>query len=120
MGKTYARCSIDGRTFRWDFTFLVDTGATWIGLPQIYIDALGLEPIPDAVVPIETGNGVVEKQLYNVTGTLEGAEFLGVAVDAPQFLVGYTLLQELGVIVDPTYERIILRTEWETAHTDER
>ena len=111
MGKTYARGSIDGRTFRWDFTFLVDTGATWLGLPQIYIDALGLEPIPDAVVPIETGNGVVEKQLYNITGTLEGAEFLDVAVDAPQFPVGYTLLQELGFIVDPARERIVLRTE---------
>ena len=33
MGKTFARGSIDGKTFRWDFTFLVDTGATWIGLP---------------------------------------------------------------------------------------
>ena len=111
MGKTYARGSIEGKTFRWDFTFLVDTGATWIGQPQIYIDALGLEPIPNAVVPIETGNGVVEKQLYNVTGTLEGAEFLDVAVDAPQFLVGYTLLQRLEFIVDPSRERIMPRTE---------
>ena len=120
MGKTYARASINGRAFRWDLTFLVDTGSTWIGLPQIYIDALGLEPIPNAVVPIETGNGVVEKQLYNITGTLEGAEFLDVAVEAPQFLIGYTLLQELGFIVDPTHERIVLRTEWDTAHIDER
>ena len=27
MGKTYASGRIDGKTFRWDFTFLVDTGA---------------------------------------------------------------------------------------------
>ena len=96
---------------RRDFTFLVDTGATWIGLPQIYIDALGLEPIPNAVVPIETGNGIVEKRLYNATGTLEGAEFHDVAVDARQFLVGYVLLQRLESIVDPARERIILRRE---------
>ena len=111
MGKTYASGRIDGKTFRWDFTFLVDTGATWIGLPQIYIDALGLDPIPDAVVAIETGNGLVNKQLYNIRGTLEGAAFLDVAVDAPRFLVGYALLQELGFVVDPARERIVPRTE---------
>ena len=111
MGKTYASGRIDGKTFRWDFIFLVDTGSTWIGLPQIYIDALGLEPIPDVVVTIETGNGLVEIRLYNIRGTLEDVAFLDVAVDAPQFLVGYTLLQELGFVVDPARERIVPRTE---------
>ena len=110
MGKTYARGRIDGRAFRWDFTFLVDTGATWIGLPQIYIDALGLEPIPGAVATIETGNGSIEKQLYNISGAIEGTEFLGVASDAPQFIVGYALLQEFGFIIDPEHERVVLRT----------
>ena len=61
--------------------------------------------------PSKPAMASVEKQLYNVTGTLEGAEFLDVAVDAPQFLVGYVLLQRLEFIVDPSRERIMPRTE---------
>lgn len=108
MGKTYARGSIDGRTFRWDFTFLVDTGATWIGLLETDIVALGLEEVPNGIAEIETGNGNIQRQTYFATGTLEGVAFADKVVPAPQRLIGYKLLQELGFVVNLVEERIEL------------
>ena len=112
MGKTYARGSIDGKTFRWDFTFLVDTGATWIGLLETDIVALGLEEVPNGVVEIETGNGDVQKQTYFATGTLEGVPFADKVVPAPQRLIGYKLLQDLGFVVNLVDERIELWADY--------
>ena len=48
MGVTYAKGSITGQSEAREFNFLVDTGATWVGLPQDDIDALGLDTVPNA------------------------------------------------------------------------
>ena len=106
MGETYARGRINGRTGAWEFAFLVDTGATWIGLLATDIIALGLEEVPNGVIEIETGNGSIKRQLYVASGTLEGVAFVDKAVPAPQRLVGYKLLQELGFVVNLVDERI--------------
>ena len=112
MGRTYARASINGKTFRWDFTFLVDTGATWIGLLETDIAALGLEEVPNGIVEIETGNGAIQRQTYFATGTLEGVAFADKVVPAPQRLIGYKLLQELGFVVNLVEERIELWSDY--------
>ena len=48
MGVTYARGSISGNKETREFDFLVDTGATWVGIPQADIDALELDTVPNA------------------------------------------------------------------------
>lgn len=108
MGDTYARGSVNGRTGAWEFVFFVDTGATWIGLLETDIIALGLEEVPNGVIEIETGNGSITRQTYFATGALEGVAFADTAVPAPRRMVGYKLLQELGFVVNLVDERIEL------------
>ena len=48
MGVTYARGSITGKSESREYDFLVDTGATWVGIPQTDIDTLGLDTVPNA------------------------------------------------------------------------
>ena len=100
MGVTYARGSITGKSETREYDFLVDTGATWVGIPQADIDALGLDAVPNASAEIVTGNGVIRTPMYIAVGMLEGTGFVDAAVPAPIPLVGYMLLQALGFKVD--------------------
>ena len=111
MGITYARGSITGKTETREYDFLVDTGATWIGLPQAHIDALDLDTVPNASARIMTGNGVIETPIYVAIGMLEGTGFVDAAVPAPTPMVGYMLLQALGFKVDLVNERIEKRPD---------
>ena len=113
MGITFARGNIAGKTETREYDFLVDTGATWIGLPQADIDALGLDTVPNATARIMTGNGVIETPIYVGVGMLEGTGFVNGAVPAPMPMVGYRLLQDLGFNVDLVNERIEKRPDGE-------
>ena len=57
MGIAYASGSSAGRDEVREFDFLIDTGATWLGLPQADIDALGLDTVPDHSITLMTGDG---------------------------------------------------------------
>ena len=83
MGITFARGSIAGKTETREYDFLVDTGATWIGLPSADIDALELDIVPNATAPIMTGNGVIDTPIYVAVGMLEGTGFVNGAVPTP-------------------------------------
>ena len=111
MGVTYARGSITGRSETREYVFLVDTGATWISIPQVEIDRLGLEDT-GRVAEITTPAGVFHKPIFLATGTLEGVPFDTYLVEAYRPLVGYIPLQDLGFVVDLVEERIALRTAW--------
>ena len=111
MGVTYARGSITGKSETREYDFLVDTGATWVGIPQADIDALGLDTVPNASAEIVTGNGVIRTPMYIAVGMLEGTGFVDAAVPAPTPLVGYMLLQTLGFKVDLVNERIEKRPD---------
>ena len=113
MGITFARGNIAGKTETREYDFLVDTGATWIGLPQADIDALGLDTVPNATARIMTGNGAIETPIYVGVGMLEGTGFVNGAVPAPMPMVGYRLLQDLGFNVDLVNERIEKRPDGE-------
>ena len=75
MGITYARGSITGRTETREYDFLVDTGATWLSIPQADIDALLLDTIPGGRANILTANGIAQTPMYRAIGILEGKEF---------------------------------------------
>ena len=102
MGRTYATAMIIGADSTREYNFLVDTGATHIGLPQREIDDLGLEPIPqNGVLQVRTAVGVVELQAYGISGVIDGRGFVGMVTPAPIPLLGYELLENLGYKVNP-------------------
>lgn len=107
MGVTYAKGSVTGPTAVRAYDFLVDTGATWVGLPQEDIDALGLDTVPNAGAELLLADGTVSHTpIYIAVGMLEGTGFVNGAVPAAVPLVGYKLLQDLGFKVDLVNERI--------------
>ena len=107
MGTTYAKGSITGKTETREYDFLVDTGATWLGIPQADIDALGLDTVPNAAAELMTADGTIRQTpIYIAVGMLEGTGFVNGAVPAAVPLVGYRLLQDLGFNVDLVNERI--------------
>ena len=62
-----------GRTERAIFDFLVDTGATWVGIPQADIDALGLDTVPNASAALMMADGTIKPTpIYIAVGMLEG------------------------------------------------
>lgn len=112
MGVTYARGSITGKSETREYDFLVDTGSTWMTLPQADIAELELEEIIGGDVVIETPTEIISRSSYWASGTLEGAPFEARIVPASRPMVGYELLQNLGFVVDLAVERIALRTDW--------
>ena len=107
MGVTYARGSITGQNESREFDFLVDTGATWVGIPQADIDALGLDTVPNADAALMMADGTISRTpIYIAVGMLEGTGFVNGAAPAAVPLVGYRLLQDLGFKVDLINGRI--------------
>ena len=114
MGVTYARGSIAGKSENREYDFLVDTGATWVGIPQADIDALGLDTVPNASAALMTADGkIMRTPIYVGIGMLEGTGFVNGIVPAAVPLVGYKLLQDLGFKVDLVNERIEPRPDGE-------
>ena len=114
MGVTYARGSIAGKSENREYDFLVDTGATWVGIPQADIDALALGTVPNASAALMTADGnIMRTPIYVGIGMLEGTGFVNGVVPAAVPLVGYKLLQDLGFKVDLVNERIEPRPDGE-------
>ena len=112
---TYATGSITGRNETREFDFPVDAGATWLGVPQADIDALGLDTVPNSSAALMVADGSVSHTpVYIAVGMLEGTGFVNGAVPAAVPLVGCKLLQDLGFKVDLVNERIEQRPEGET------
>ena len=109
LGKTYATATIIGDTETREYDFLVDTGATLIGLPQDEIDELGLPPIPDGMIRVRTANGIIDQQTYWALGHIDGRGFGATITASPIPLVGYEFLQNRTFKVNPvthTLERV--------------
>ena len=107
MGVTYAKGSITGKSQTPEYDFLVDTGATRVGIPQSGIDVLELDTVPNASAALTTADGTIRQMpIYVAVGMLEGSGFVNGAVPAAVPLVGYKLLLDLGFKVDLVDERI--------------
>ena len=77
---------IAGKSENREYDFLVDTGATWVGIPQNDIDALGLETVPNASAALMTADGeVVNTPIYVGIGMLEGTMRSSTASSRQQF-----------------------------------
>ena len=100
MGVTQVRAKVFGEYEEREYTFLVDTGSTYLSLPPEEIEALGLRPT-GGTVRLMSATGVVDVETYLVVGELMGLRFGGVAVPSISPLLGYELLQNLRFKVNP-------------------
>jgi len=106
MGRTEVNATIIGPRAEREFTFLVDTGSTLVGLPETDIEHLGLNPIPDGSVRVRTANGVVQRQTFYALGRLEDQGFGATIIAAPIPLIGYELLENMRFRVNPVTQAL--------------
>ena len=106
MGETYVTASVNGPLGSRSYEFLVDTGSTFIGLPQVEIDELGLERLGESTVRLVTADGIVDREVYYGFGNLQGEAFVQRVLAMPTPVIGYELLQSLRFRVDPVAHAI--------------
>ena len=108
MGMTEVQATISGRKGHREYTFIVDTDSTYIGLPLEEIDAIGAQREAGRVM-LETITEVVEPDAYFANGELRGRQFSAIMIPTAFPLIGYELLENLRYRVNPVtqeHERV--------------
>jgi predicted aspartyl protease len=106
MGRTLVTATINGPKATKEYSFLVDTGSSYVGLPMVEIRELGLTSIPNGKMQFVTAAGVVELDTYTALGQIDGQGFSATVIPAPVPLVGYELLENRRFRVNPVTQRI--------------
>ena len=105
MGVTHVQARVFGELETREYTFMVDTGSTFLALPQKEIDALDLRR-GRGVFRLVSATGPVDVETYHADGELMGQEFAAILVPAATPLMGYELLQNLRFKVNPVTQQI--------------
>ena len=105
MGLTEVQARIFGENETREYRFMVDTGSTFLALPQEEIEALGLRRAR-GTVKLMSAAGMVDVETYFADGELMGQKFGAILVPAPVALLGYELLQNLRFKVNPVTHQI--------------
>ena len=105
MGVTTVQARVFGESETREYEFMVDTGSTFLALPQEEIDALGLRR-GRMTVKLVSATGLVDAETYVADGELKGQEFTAILVPAATPLLGYELLQNLRFKVNPVTREI--------------
>ena len=105
MGKTEVQARIIGERETREYTFLVDTGATFLALPAQEIEALGLRQTRGSL-RLMSATGIVDVSTYFADGELMGEEFGAILVPASIPLIGDELLENLRFRVNPLTREI--------------
>ena len=105
MGATMVQARVFGELETREYTFMVDTGSTFLALPQEEINALGLRRAR-GTFKLMSATGLVDVETYHVDGELRGQEFGAILVPAATPLLGYQLLQNLRFKVNPVNHEI--------------
>ena len=105
MGVTQVQAKVFGEHGEREYTFMVDTGSTYLALPPEEIEALGLRPT-GGTVRLMSATGMVYVETYFASGELMGLRFGGVVVPSISPLLGYELLQNLRFRVNPVTHEI--------------
>jgi predicted aspartyl protease len=100
MGRTEVQATIFGEKETREYTFWVDTGATYLALPAEEIEALGLRQ-GRGRLRLMSATGIVEVRTYFADGELMGKGFSAILVPASTPLIGYELLENLRFRVNP-------------------
>ena len=106
MGRVTVRASAIGNTGTRLFTFLVDTGSTYVGLPQADIEKLGLPVVPGGPRKVQTATGIIEQHTYSAAVRLDGRVTPALVTEAPIPLIGYEILENLKMKVNPVTEEL--------------
>ena len=80
---------------------MIDTGSTYLALPMEEIEALGLDGGDWGSGRLISATGPVEVDTYFARGKLMGERFRAIMVPSVSPLLGYELLQNLRVKVNP-------------------
>ena len=105
MGRTEVQAKVIGDKETREYTFLVDTGATYLALPMEEIETLGLRQ-SRGNIRLMSATGVVDVDTYFADGELLGQEFGAILVPASIPLIGYELLENLRYRVNPVTEEL--------------
>ena len=104
-GRTEVQAKVIGDKETREYTFLVDTGATYLALPMEEIEALELRQ-SRGKIRLMSATGVVDVDTYFADGELLGQEFGAILVPASIPLIGYELLENLRYRVNPVTEEL--------------
>jgi len=105
VGRTEVQAKVIGDKETREYTFLVDTGATYLALPMEEIETLGLRQ-SRGKIRLMSATGVVDVDTYFADGELLGQEFGAILVPASIPLIGYELLENLRYRVNPVTEEL--------------
>ena len=105
MGRTEVQAKVIGEKETREYSFLVDTGATYLALPAEEIEALGLRQTGGRV-RLMSATGIVSVDPYFAAGELMGEGFGAILVPASIPLIGYELLENLRFRVNPLTQEI--------------
>ena len=106
MGRTtVSALAIGPDGTRW-FDFLVDTGSTFVGLPGEDIKTLGLPIVHAGRRKVLTATGVIEQDTYSAAIQLEGDITPALATEAPIPLIGFEVLENLRMKVNPVTQKL--------------
>lgn len=105
VGRAEVRAKVIGDKETREYTFLVDTGATYLALPADEIEALGLRH-GAGKLRLMSATGVVDVDTYFANGELMGEAFSAILVPASMALIGYELLENLRYRVNPLTEEL--------------
>ena len=101
MGRTMVEAYAIGSNGTRRFDFLVDAGSTYVGLPLDDIEALGLPMIPGGRRRVMTTLGVIEQDTYGASIRLESDTTSALVMESPVPLIGYEVLENLRMKVNP-------------------
>lgn len=106
MGRTFVNATVIGQRATRDYSFMIDTGSTYMGLPIEEIEELGLTMIPDGKIEVLTPTGIIEQDSYLTLGSIQGRGFGATVVPSPIPVIGYEMLENLRFKVNPVTRRL--------------
>ena len=106
VGRTFVQATINGPRASKAYSFLVDTGASLMGLPTGEIEELGLIPVPNGTRRFITATGPIELATYAITGTVKDRGFSAMVIPTPLPLISYEMLQSMRFRVNPVSEEL--------------
>ena len=106
MGRTEVNAVIIGPQSEREFTFLVDTGSTYVGLPAEAIDDLGLIRIPGGRMEFGAPDGILVRDTYGAFGRFRGRGFSATIIATSIPVIGYELLENLRFRVNPVTQTL--------------
>ena len=106
MGRTTVEAFAIGPNGTRGFEFLVDTGSTFVGLPIEDIEALGLPMVHGGRRQVMTALGMTEQETYTTAIRLEGDTAPAFAMESPVPLIGFEVLENLRMKVNPVTQML--------------